>query len=290
MKFGINTLLWTAAFDLDHLPLLAKIKSWGFDGVEVARFAFDGFPARLIREAAHNEGLEVTFCSALTGDLSLVSDDPAIRDRAREFMKRGIETAAEIGSPVFVGPYLSPVGYLPGRRRTDEEWKRGVDELKALAPVLRAHDVTLAVEPLNRFETYVLNTAADGAKLCAEVHDPYIGILFDTFHSNIEDKHAGDAIRGLGQHIAHVHTCENDRGIPGTGNVEWTGVFAALRDTGYDDWCVIESFGSRVKEIAAAACIWRDLAPTVDSIASEGVSFLRETAGQAISATAARAV
>lgn len=286
MKFGINTLLWTAAFDLDHLPLLAQFKSWGFDGVEVARFAFEGFPARLIREAAHNEGLEVTFCSALTGELSLVSDEESIRARARDFLKRGIETAAEIGSPVFVGPFLAPVGLLPGRRRTEDEWKRGVDELRALAPQLRAHDVTLAVEPLNRFETYLLNTAADGAKLCAEVHDPYIGILFDTFHSNIEDKHAGESIRGLGQHIAHVHTCENDRGIPGTGNVEWTDVFAALRDTGYDDWCVIESFGSRVLEIAAAACIWRDLAPSAEAIAREGVAFLKETASRAISSTA----
>lgn len=290
MKFGINTLLWTAAFDLDHLALLPRIKEWGFDGVEIARFSFEGFPARLLREAARNEGLEVTFCSALTGDLSLVSDDDAIRTRARDFLTRGIETAAEIGSPVFVGPFLAPVGQLPGRRRTDDEWQRGLDELRGLTTILRAHDVTLAIEPLNRFETYMLNTAADGARLCDEVHDPYIGILFDTFHSNIEDKHAGDSIRTLGRHVAHVHTCENDRGIPGTGNVEWTDVFAALRDTGYDDWCVIESFGSRVKEIAAAACIWRDLAPTVDSIASEGVAFLRNQAGQAISASAARAV
>lgn len=290
MKFGINTLLWTAGFDLSHLSLLPQIKAWGFDGVEVARFAFEGFPARLIREAAHNEGLEVTFCSALTADLSLVSEDESIRARARDFVKRGIETAAQIGSPVFVGPYLAPVGQLPGRRRTEDEWKRGVDELRALTPLLRAHDVTLAVEPLNRFETYVLNTAADGARLCDEIHDPYIGILYDTFHSNIEDKHAGDSVRMLGSHVAHVHTCENDRGIPGTGNVEWTELFAALRDTGYDDWCVIESFGSRVEEIAAAACIWRDLAATVDSIAAEGVGFLREMAGRAISASAARAV
>lgn len=276
MKFGINTLLWTAGFDLEHLPLLGQIKQWGFDGVEVARFSFDGFPARLIREAAHNEGLEVTFCSALTGDLSLISDDAATRARALDFIRRGVATAAEIGSPVFVGPYLGPVGLLPGRRPNDDEWKLAVEGLQTLAPHLREHDVTLALEPLNRFETYFMNTAADAARLCDEVHDPYVGVLFDTFHANIEERHAGAAIRTLGSHIAHVHTCENDRGAPGSGHVAWAEVFTALHETGYNDWCVIESFGSRIPEIAAAACIWRDLAASPEALATEGLAYLKQ--------------
>jgi len=278
MKFGINSLLWTAGFGLDDLKLLESIKAWGFDGIEVARFDFRGFPARILGQAVRNEGLEVTFCSALTGDLSLVSDDPRVRQRAADFIRAAVETAAEIGSPVLVGPYLAPVGLLPGRRRTDDEWKRGQDELRTLIPQLRARDVTLALEPLNRFETYFLNTAADAARLCAEIGDPYVGVLFDTFHANIEEKHAGDAIRTLGPHVAHVHTCENDRGVPGTGHVAWPEVFAGLRDIGYNDWCVIESFGARVEEIAAAACVWRDLAPSSEAVAREGLEFLRAAA------------
>jgi D-psicose/D-tagatose/L-ribulose 3-epimerase len=278
MKFGINTLLWTAGFDIDHLPLLPQFKQWGFDAVEVARFAFDGFPAQLIRTAAQNEGLDVTFCSALTGDLSLISDDPAIRNRALDFLKQGIQTAAAIGSPVFMGPFIAPVGQLLGRRRTEDEWKRAVEGLHQLIPTLRECDVTLAIEPLNRFETYALTTAAEAKRLCDEIHDPYIGVLFDTFHANIEEKHAGDAIRTLGSHIAHVHTCENDRGIPGTGHVAWAEVFTALHEIGYNDYCVIESFGSTIPEIAAAACIWRDLAPSTDDIARDGVAFLKEAA------------
>jgi len=290
MKFGINTLLYTAGFDVEHLKLLAQFKQWGFDGVEVARFSFDRFPARLIREAARNEGLEVTFCSALTGDLSLVSEEARTRQRAFDFVRQGIETAAEIGSPVFVGPYLAPVGQLPGRRPTGDEWKRAVEGMQHLAPVCREHDVTLALEPLNRFETYIMTTAADARRLCDEVHDPYIGVLFDTFHANIEEKHAGEAIRTVGPHLAHVHTCENDRGIPGTGHVAWSEVFPALLEVGYDGWCVIESFGSAIPEIAAAACIWRDLAPDGDDIAREGLAFLREAAGKAMGTPAAPAV
>jgi D-psicose/D-tagatose/L-ribulose 3-epimerase len=275
MKFGINTLLWTAGFDESHLGLLPQFKRWGFDGVEVARFSFDGFPAAAIRRAAASEGLETLFCSALTGDVSLISDSPAVRRRALDFLKQGVETAAEIGSPVFLGPFCAPVGQLVGRRATADEWARATDGLRELTPTLDACGVTLAHEPLNRFETYFCTTAAEGARLCDAVGHPRVGILFDTFHANIEEKSASVALRTLGTHVAHVHTCENDRGIPGSGHVAWEEVFAGLRASGYNQWMVIESFGSQIPEIAAAACIWRDLAPSAEAIAAEGLRFLR---------------
>ena len=108
---------------------------------------------------------------------------------------------------------------------------------------LASYGVTIALEPLNRFETYFLNTAADAVKLCDEIDHPNVGILFDTFHANIEEKHVADALRLTARHLKHVHSCENDRGIPGTGHVDWPGVFRVLRDIGYDDYLTIESFG-----------------------------------------------
>ena len=145
MKFGVNTLLWTAGFDASHLPLLSKVKGMGFDGIEIARFAFDDFPAAQVRSAAADEGLECTFCSALTGSTSLVSDDPAVRQAARDHVTRAIETAAELGAKVLMGPYCAPVGLLTGRRRNEDEWKRAVEGLQSLGGTLDACDVTLAV-------------------------------------------------------------------------------------------------------------------------------------------------
>jgi D-psicose/D-tagatose/L-ribulose 3-epimerase len=275
MKFGINSFLYTASFERPQLDLLPQIKEWGFDGVEVARFEFTQFSGAEIRKAAEAAGLGVTLCSALTGDLSLVSEDAAIRAKAKQFIEDGVKYAADLGSPVFAGPFCAPVGLLLGRRRNDDEWKRAVEGLQSIGPVLASCKVALAVEPLNRFETYFLNTCADAAKLCREVGDPNVGILFDTFHANIEEKHAGDAIRTAAPYLKHVHTCENDRGIPGSGHVDWPGVAAALREVNYNGWGVIESFGAQIKEIAAAACIWRDLAPATDDIARDGVKFLR---------------
>jgi len=278
MKFGINTLLWTASFDRQHLDLIPKARAGGFDAIEVARFDFNGFPAAEVRRTAEKEGMGTVFCSALTGRQSLVSDDPEIRRQTREFIKDGIRVTAEIGAKTFIGPYCSAVGYLPGRRRTEDEWKRCVEELRGLVPTLREHGVTIALEPLNRFETYFLNTAADATRLCDEVGDEHVGILGDTFHFNIEEKSIPNAYRTCGRHLKHVHTCENDRGIPGSGHIDWSGVFKALRELKYDGYVSIESFGSAIKEIAAAACIWRDLAPSSDAIAFEGVAFLKRTA------------
>ncbi len=277
MKIGINTLLWSGGFGEADFPLLGRIKSWGFDLVEISRFDFDGFPAARVRRAVEDEGLSCNFCSALTGDLSMVGPEPG---RALDFLRRGIEVAAELGAPVFSGPYCAPVGYLPGRRRTDAEWNQAVEYLRRLGPVLDGHGVSLAVEALNRFETFFLNTAADSKRLVDEVGHPRIGILFDTFHANIEEKHVAAAVPLLGSRIKNVHTCENDRGIPGTGHVPWTELFSALRGIGYEGSVVIESFGSTIPEIAAAACIWRDLAPDAETLAREGQVFLRAAVDQ----------
>ncbi len=277
VRFGVNTLLWTAGFDESSLPLLPRIRNWGFDGVEIARFAFDDFPAAKIRQAIKDEGLGCTFCSALTGDLSLVSAEASTRARTLDFLKQGIETAAELGSGVFMGPFCAPVGQLPGRRRNEDEWKWAVEGFRALGPALDACHVHLAHEPLNRFETYFNNTAEDALALCDEAGPPRLGIIVDTFHSNIEAKDTAATVRNVARRLVHFHASESDRGVPGTGQVHWRETMSALKQVNYDGWIVIESFGSTIPEIAAAACIWRDLAPSVESIATEGLKFLRTT-------------
>lgn len=274
MKYGISSFLWTASFDASHLDLLPRLKEQGFDGVEIARFSFHDCRAAPIRRALESAGLGCTFCTALTGQQSMASKD----GKALGYLKDAINWAADVGAKVVAGPFCSAVGYLPGRRRTTDEWKLCVENLQTLGPVLAGADVVLAVEPLNRFETFFLNTAEDGRRLCEEVNDPRIGVLFDTFHANIEEKSISTAIVTLGPHLRHVHTCENDRGTPGTGHVAWTELFDSLEQANYDGWLVIESFGFAIKEIAAAACIWRDLAPTAESIAFDGVKFLKQFA------------
>jgi D-psicose/D-tagatose/L-ribulose 3-epimerase len=275
MKFGINTFIWTASFTAAHLPLLPRIKEAGFDSVEVSLFDPDDFEAAAIRKGAESNGLEVTICSILTGGLSMLSEDPTIRARTKTRMEDIARKAAEAGARLVVGPLYSPVGFLPGRRRTEDEWKRVVDLYQSIGDTLIDTGVTIAIEPLNRFETFFLNTAEDTVRLCDEIGHPHVGILFDTFHANIEEKSIADGYRTVARHLKHVHTCENDRGIPGTGHVDWPGVFAALHEIGYDGNLTIESFGFALGELSAAASIWRDMAPNPEDIAFEGIKFLR---------------
>ena len=151
MKFSVNSLLWTSSFDASHTALFGPLRDHGFDGIEISRFAFEGFPAAEIRRELERNGLGCTFCSALTGDLSLVSADADTRRRAREFLLSGIQTAAELGSTIFTGPFCSPVGLLCGRGRNEDEWKFAVEGLRSLSPELEQYGVTIAIEPLNRF-------------------------------------------------------------------------------------------------------------------------------------------
>ena len=277
MKFGVNTFIWSESFDRSNLPLLPRVKSWGFDGVEVPLFTPSAFAAADIRKGVEANGLECTVCSVLVDGLSLISDDADVRRKTVAHLKDTVKAGAEAGAKVIAGPLYCPVGFLPGRRRTTDEWKRGVEGHQAIGDTLASHGVTLAIEPLNRFETFFLNTAADAAKLCAEINHPQIGVLFDTFHANIEEKEIGAGYRTVGRHLKHVHTCENDRGIPGSGHVEWPSVFAALRDVKYDGWLTIESFGFALPNLSAAAAIWRDIEKSPESIASEGVKFLKKS-------------
>ncbi len=198
-----------------------------------------------------------------------------MRRRTRQHLREAIEATAEVGARVIDGPLYSPVGYLPGRRRTPDEWQWAIEGYQSVTETLDACGVTLAIEPLNRFETYFLNTAADAAALCDEVGHPRVGVAFDTFHANIEEKDIAGACLRLGRHLKHVQISENDRGTPGSGHVEWAHLFQALRDLRYDGWLTIESFGPSLGAFSAAVAIWRDIEPTPDAIAFDGIEFLR---------------
>jgi len=275
MKFGINTLLWGARIGPDDFERLPAIREAGFQGIEVPIFDPTDFPAASLRRAVAAAGLECTAVSIIPSGLGLGSDDAAAREEAVVHVRSVLDRAAETGIKLLSGPLYFPVGYLPGRRRTEDEWARAVEGWQRLAPYAAAADVTIGIEPLNRFETYFLNTAADGAAFCDAVGHPSVGLLVDTFHANIEEKSIAGALRAAGRHLKHLHTCENDRGVPGTGHVAWREFFATIAEIGYDGWLTIESFGFAAGALSAAAAIWRDLAPTPEAIAFDGIRFLR---------------
>jgi len=280
-KYGVDLLLYAASFGEGDVPLIQRVADMGFDGVEIPLFDPENTPVQEARAVMEANGLGCTCCSILSPDRDLISEDPTVREQAGEYIRDCIRISEAWGSRVFCGPLYSAVGKLPGRSRTEQEWKWAVTGLKELGAFAGDHGVTLAVEPLNRFETYFVNIAEDAIALIDEVAHPNVKIHLDTFHMNIEEKSLYRAIKNVGSRLAHIHCCENDRGTPGTGNVDWDGVFRALKEIEYDGWIVIESFVPGVPEIARAAAIWRPLAASADAIAIEGLRFLR-TRGEAL--------
>ena len=278
VKFGVHLFLWTEKFDESAIPLIRKAKKMGFDGVEIPMGHLELINVEKAKKELKNQDMECIGSVALSLDHDLISDDEETRRRGIEWMKRCVKITSELGGDLVCGVIYAGWGKITGKSRTETEWHRSVEALREISRFARDYDVTLGIEPINRFETYFLNTASDAVKLAKDVGEPNIKVHLDTFHMNIEEKNFYDPIKQAGDLLWHMHCCENDRGIPGTGHVNWNEVFQALSEIDYDRWLVIESFTPEMEEIAASTAIWRKVAPSADSIASEGLKFLKAKA------------
>jgi D-psicose/D-tagatose/L-ribulose 3-epimerase len=271
----MNLLLWTGSVIDAHFPLLAQIKAWGFDGAEIALFDTDDAQVARTRRELDNLGLACTSGAICSPETSPIAESVATRAAALDHLKRRIDWSAALGSDVLRGPFHSPIGVFTGKGRTEDEWHRCVEVLRQAAEYAGSAGVKLAPEPLNRFECYFLNTAADANRLAAEVNHPALGYLYDTFHANIEERDIYRSFMDNAAGINHVHLSENNRGVPGTGHVHWKETFCAIRDSGYDGWLTIEAFGRALPELAAATCIWRDLFDREEDVAVQGLAFIK---------------
>ena len=280
MKFGMNLLLWTGAMNDDMIPVVASLKEMGYDGVEVPVFEdnidlYTQWGARL-----QEMGLECTAVTVRGEEDNPISSDPAVRALGVENNKRALDNAAAAGAIRLVGPYHSALGVFSGQGPTEDEWKWGVDSMRQVAEHAETVGITLGVEALNRFETYLLNTHADSARFVREVNHPNARMMYDTFHANIEEKDIAQAIRDCHDVCALVHISENDRSTPGSGNVDWDTNFNTLKEVGYDGWMVVEAFGLALPELVAATKIWRRMYESEEQLASDALGFMKAQVAQ----------
>ncbi len=275
MKLGMNLLLWTGSMDDSMLPVLEMLKAAGFDGVELPVFAMT--PEQAVYWGGRLDALELrrTACTVRGEEDNPISADPAVRAKAVAANKLAVDCCEAMGAEALVGPYQGPIGFFTGTGPTDDEWKRGVESMQALAEHAEGTGVVLGVEFLNRFEIYLLNTAAETARFADAVGHPNCGVLYDTFHANIEEKSVRGAIRACASRLVHVHIAENDRSTPGQGGVRWTETFDALHEIGYDGWLTIEAFGESLPELVAATKIWRRMYETEERLAKDGLAFIQ---------------
>jgi len=279
---GANTWIWVSPPTDERLAALApRIKGWGFDLIELpVENPGDWDPARTA-ELLDGLGLGATVCAAMGPGRDLTTGDRETVTSTQDYLRYLVDAAATLGGTVVAGPIYAPVGRtgrLDDRERA-EMVDRVVANLRPVAEHAAEGGVRLGLEPLNRFETNLVNTAAQAIEIVDRVDHPACGILLDTFHMNIEEKRLPAAIRAVGPRLAHVHAGGVDRGTPGADHTDWPGIAAALAAIDYAGPVVIESFTAENETIATAASIWRPLADSQDAIAVEGLAFLRRTLG-----------
>ncbi len=275
MKIGMCMFLWTTRVGPEHEALLADIKATGFDGVEVP--VFEGSPADYTQlgRMLDRLGLARTAVSAM-GDpaMDLISPDAAVRKVGVERMRWVLDCSAALGADRVSGPLHSVLGQFSGQGPTVDELSRAVESQQRIGEHAATVGVTVGLEALNRFECYLLNTMADLSAFVRRVGHPNIRAMYDTFHANIEEADPIAALVRNKAEVVHIHLSENDRGVPGRGNIPWDQTFAAIKAIGYDDWLTIESFGRGLPDLAAATKVWRDFAESPEAVYRYGFAHI----------------
>jgi D-psicose/D-tagatose/L-ribulose 3-epimerase len=274
-KIGFNVLAWTAVVSDGLMPIIERLKKIGYDGVECLIGAEDESAYRRFGDHAAALGLEVTSVFVLGKDENPVSTSSAVRSKALDRIKWTIDRAHDMKCRIIAGPFHSAPGVFSREAPQEHEYNWSAEVLRAAGDYAAQAQVTLALEAVNRFECYMCNTMDQLKKLVDAVNHPNVKAMYDTHHSNIEDKKIAEAIYTIAPVLHHVHISENDRGTPGDGHVHWDEAFSALSKINYKGWLTIEALSRNDVNFANAINVWREYSSPWD-IAEKGLTFIQQ--------------
>ncbi|NIJ51500.1 sugar phosphate isomerase/epimerase family protein [Dyadobacter arcticus] len=280
MKFGINTYLFSSPFTNESVSFFPKFKEWGFDFVEIAVEDPANINPEFVRKALDDNKLECRSVCAATGPGRDLRGNRKEQITSLDYVRALIDIAPVLGARLVAGPIYSEVGranLVPDEKK-EKQWNMVVKHLRTLAAYGEERSVKLAIEPLNRYETDFINTCDQALHMIRDVGSNALLIHLDSFHMNLEEKDPALAIRKAGVKLGLLHASGSDRGTPGGDQIDWYRIFAALDNINYQGDIVIESFTPDVKVIAKAASIWRQIELSKESIAVDGLRFLRSLA------------
>jgi D-psicose/D-tagatose/L-ribulose 3-epimerase len=278
IKLGVSTWLWTSPFTTDSIVLFDKIKSMGYEAVEIPVEYPEKIDPKAVAKALRDTGLLPVVCGAFGPTRDLTHEDIVVHKACFKYISECFELCNEWDAKFLAGPMYSAVGkarmVAPEQRKV--EWDRAVKNIGKVCEMAGASGLEIALEPLNRFESDLINTCDDVTRLIADVNHPAAKILLDGFHMGVEERSIENAIVTAGDKLIHLQVSENYRGTPGTGQTNWDAVKRGLERINYHGVVSIESFTPEIKELAGAVCIWKNLAANQDDFASEGFTFLKQ--------------
>lgn len=271
-RIGMHFSLWAASWTRESAELaVPECARYGLGVIEIPLLAPETIDVPHARDllAAHKVAPSGSLCLP---DDKLATKDPAA---ARDFVLRALETAHALGCKFLGGVTYSALGYKTGRAPTEAEYDSIVVALRPVAKRAAELGMTLGLEPCNRYETHLLNTAAQSLALLDRIGAPNTAVHLDTYHMNIEEKGIGNGFRVAAGRAPYIHISESDRGVPGTGTIDWDDALGALAGIGFSGDLVIESFVTLPPAIAAALCVWRPVAKDRYEVLDQGVTYIR---------------
>lgn len=281
VSFGVSTWLWTSPFTTTSIEeLFPKIAAMGYDMVEIAVEDPALIDVAALKRALQRYKLKPSICGAFGPSRDLTNQDISVQQNCLAYIRDCLELTAEVGCGFFAGPIYAAVGkarMVPATQRK-KEWDLAVVNLRKVCEMAAGYGLQIALEPLNRFESDLVNTASDIKKMIQEIQHPAARIVLDGFHMNIEEADIEQAILTAGHLLVHLQVAENYRGTPGTGQTNWGAYRKGLEAIQYQGAVVIESFTTSNQELAGAVCFWRPMASSQDAFASEGLAFLKKWA------------
>ena len=273
MKLGIHAYAWCSQWSNETLDLIDRVKNFGMDFIEIPLMCLETFEAVAVKQRLLSVGLEAVTSTVLLGDTDITSDNAEIRAKGVEYLKACVRATSDIGGKNFSGVIYSQHVKPAVKRQSEQTWQYSAECLRQVAQLAGDLGLVIALEPVNRYETCLVNTCEQALKLKEMIGRDNVKVHLDTYHMNIEEKSFYEATKLAGEDLIHYHLCENDRGIPGTGMVNWDEIFKAFAEINYQGYAALESFVDCTDNMNT--WVWRQLAPNGDTLLRQGTAFIR---------------
>jgi D-psicose/D-tagatose/L-ribulose 3-epimerase len=276
-QFGAHAFIWAGEWTPEGAEkVIHGASEAGLDFVEIPLLHPDNIDVSGTRELLDGYGIGCT-CSL---GLPKAAHLPFAPDAAERFLQKAVNVTAALGSDALSGAVYTHLGTLTRKPPTEDELATVARVIKRVARYAAQQDVSLGIEAINRYETYLINLASQADEMLSRIDEANVFVHLDTYHMNIEEKGFYDPIFATGHRMRYIHLSESDRGTPGTGNVHWDDVFRGLKAIEYDERLVMESFAAVNEDIIGATALWRDVVGDPQALITDGLTFLRDKAAE----------
>lgn len=277
LRYAVHAYSWTDSWGNECLPIVDHVKDLGFDLLEVPLMEIEKVDPVAIRERLESADLDACCSVVLDNRTDITSGDSQVRRAGIDFLRSCADATASIGAETLSGVIYSALGFFPDEPPCEEHWQRSASALAEVAKYATDLGLVIGLEPVNRYETFLVNTCDQALRLKDMIGEENVGIHLDAYHMNIEENDFYNPTLKAGPYLCHYHLSESHRGTPGTGVVNWEEIYKGLADAGYSGVVGLESFVQTSEAMRGATRIWRKLAPDSDTLVKDGLDFLRKT-------------